>query len=87
GTTLWPELAVGYDKSLEPYEYNLETAKELLEMAGYDPEDAISASEMKVIKKYRANWFELTGFYFLLLLVVNHLRYIEPGAAISRSRY
>ncbi|MHA2253515.1 MAG: ABC transporter substrate-binding protein, partial [Candidatus Kariarchaeaceae archaeon] len=36
GATLWPELAVGYDTSLKPYEYNLTRAKELMEMAGYE---------------------------------------------------
>ncbi|MHA2253184.1 MAG: ABC transporter substrate-binding protein [Candidatus Kariarchaeaceae archaeon] len=36
GTTLWPELAAGYDTSLQPYEYNLETAQGLLEQAGYN---------------------------------------------------
>jgi ABC-type transport system substrate-binding protein len=36
GSTLWPELAVGYDSSLKPYEYNTSRAKELMEMAGYE---------------------------------------------------
>ncbi|MHA2252369.1 MAG: ABC transporter substrate-binding protein [Candidatus Kariarchaeaceae archaeon] len=36
GTTLWPELAAGYDSSLEPYEYDLEAAQALLEQAGYN---------------------------------------------------
>ncbi|MHA2251296.1 MAG: ABC transporter substrate-binding protein [Candidatus Kariarchaeaceae archaeon] len=35
GTTLWPELASGYDSSLAPYEYDLEAAQALMEQAGF----------------------------------------------------
>ena len=34
GTTLWPDAAAGYDKTLLPYEYDLEAAQLLIEKAG-----------------------------------------------------
>ncbi|MHA2169999.1 MAG: ABC transporter substrate-binding protein [Candidatus Kariarchaeaceae archaeon] len=36
GTTLWPELAHGYDTSLQPFPYSVAKAQELVEMAGYE---------------------------------------------------
>ncbi|MHA2248753.1 MAG: ABC transporter substrate-binding protein [Candidatus Kariarchaeaceae archaeon] len=35
GTTLWPQLALGYNNSLEPFTYDIELARSYMEMAGY----------------------------------------------------
>jgi ABC-type transport system substrate-binding protein len=36
GTTLWPDVAAGYDTSLAPYDYSVSKAIELVKKAGYD---------------------------------------------------
>jgi ABC-type transport system substrate-binding protein len=35
GTSLWPDVAAGYDSSLKVYEYSVDKAIELMKMAGY----------------------------------------------------
>ena len=39
GTSLWPDVAAGYDSSLAVYEYSVEKAIEYLELAGYEVDD------------------------------------------------
>jgi ABC-type transport system substrate-binding protein len=36
GTSLWPDVAAGYDSSLAVYEYSVDKAMEYLELAGYE---------------------------------------------------
>ena len=36
GVTHWPKVSIGFDETLEPYEYSIETALAHMAAAGYD---------------------------------------------------
>ncbi|MHA2250296.1 MAG: ABC transporter substrate-binding protein [Candidatus Kariarchaeaceae archaeon] len=64
GSTLWPKLALGYNNSLEPYEYDLQKAKELINKAGY----ALTLN----IDLFDEYIYELIALYSIILLVVSY---------------
>ncbi|MHA2250237.1 MAG: ABC transporter substrate-binding protein [Candidatus Kariarchaeaceae archaeon] len=66
-TILWPELAVGYNNSLEPHEYSKSTANDLLKQAGYG---AATKTSMEIIDEYLSKIF---WYYGVLLLVINYI--------------